>query len=124
MTASGINSAARSKYRAVRTAVDGITFASKKEAKRYGELRLMEKAGEISWLKIQVPYEIEINGIRVCRYIADFVYDELVPDPFTHYASKKIWKPVVEDCKGMKTATYRLKKKLMLACHGITIKET
>ena len=90
-------------------------FASKKEAKRYQELLLMEKAGEISHLRTQVPYDIDINGIHVCRYIADFVYHDeaMIGD-----------RRIVEDAKGMRTDVYKLKKKLMLAVHGITIKET
>jgi hypothetical protein len=101
----------RSKYRNIRTKVDGIEFASKKEAARYSELRLLERAGKISGLKLQVPYPIEINHVKICTYRADFVY---------------LTRPglMVEDVKGAKTPLYRLKKKLMRAIYGIEILET
>lgn len=97
----------RSKYRNKRT--NG--FASKKEAKRHGELVLLEKAKAISNLQIQVPYDIIVNDVKVCRYIADFRYIER-------------GELVVEDCKGYRTPIYRLKAKLMRAVHGVKIKET
>lgn len=101
-----------SKYGAVRTvAADGTILASKREARRYGELLLRERAGEISGLRCQVPYDIVVNGAKVCRYVADFLYLENGSD-------------VVEDSKGCRTAVYRLKKKLMKACLGIEIRET
>jgi Protein of unknown function (DUF1064) len=100
------------KYGNVLTAsADGKTFASKREARRYGELLLRERAGEIVGLATQVPFDLLVNGIKVCRYVADFVYFE-----GERY--------VVEDSKGCKTAVYRLKRKLMLAVHGIEIRET
>lgn len=104
-----------SKYRAVRTVVDGITFASKKEAARYKELKLLEKAGKIKDLVLQFSYPLEINGTLICRYRADFIY--LTPATFGHSR-------VVEDCKGFKTPIYKLKKKLMKAIYGIDILET
>ena len=107
-----------SKYRAKKTEVDGIVFDSKKEARRYQELKLFEKAGVISDLQRQVKFVLipvqRINGKvveRECSYVADFVYlDE---------AGKK----VVEDTKGVKTKDYIIKRKLMLYVHGIRIKE-
>jgi hypothetical protein len=104
-------SKARSKYGAVRTEADGHKFASKKEANRWMDLRLLEHAGHVQELKRQVPYELEVNGITICTYIADFVY-------------RKGAELVVEDTKGMKTPLYLLKAKLMLALHGIVILET
>lgn len=98
------------KYRNIKTVVDGIKFDSKKEAKRYGELKIMQRYGFISSLQMQVPYELKINGKLVCKYVADFKY----------LAKGRL---VVEDVKGIKTPIYRLKKKLMLAIHGIEIKE-
>lgn len=100
------------KYGAAATEVDGIRFASKREAQRWGELKMMEVAGHISELKRQVPYEIVVYGHRICKYVADFVYVD---------ASGLV---VVEDVKGVKTPLYRLKKRLMLACFGICLKET
>lgn len=107
------------KYHAKRTEVDGIKFASKREAERYKELLLLQRAGEISGLKLQVKYELipkqtdPVTGkaVRACNYIADFVYMEN-------------GKQITEDCKGMKTEVYKLKKKLMLYKYGIAIRES
>lgn len=95
-------------------------FDSKKEADRYEELKLLEKAGEISHLRTQVPYLIAVNDVSVCKYVADFVYN----DWSRKHGGTPARVEVVEDCKGFRTQVYRLKKKLMLAVHGITIKET
>src|SRR3990167_5299112 len=65
-----------SKYRNVATTVDGIRFASKAEARRYTELKLLERAGEIISLRRQVAFPIAINGEHVCHYVADFEYQE------------------------------------------------
>lgn len=101
----------RSKYRNIRTIVDGHKFASKKEARRYTELRLLEKAGKIGNLLLQVRFPIYTNGYTVCHYVADFEYWE----NGMH---------VIEDCKGFRTPLYKLKAALMQAIRGITIKET
>lgn len=108
-----------SKYRAVRTTVDGIKFASKREARRYGELKLAQAGGAIRNLALQVPYDLVVNGQKVGRYVADFVYHAGPIAPGFSTAST-----VVEDVKGMKTPVYNLKKKLMKAIHGIEILET
>ena len=100
------------KYQAVPTEVDGIKFPSKKEANRYRQLALLVKAGEISGLRLQVSYDISVNEHHICRYIADFEYVT------SHGAI------VTEDVKGMRTPVYKLKKKLMLAVHGIEITES
>jgi len=100
-----------SKYKNVRTEVDGFVFASGLEARRYGELKMLEQAGEIHDLQLQVPFHLDVNGEHVCDYVADFVY-------MKPYAER-----VVEDAKGKRTAVYQLKKKLMLAIHGIEIIE-
>lgn len=99
-----------SKYRAIRTEVDGIKFDSKREAKRYGVLRIMERAGLISGLECQVKYPITVNGKLICTYICDFKYLEK-------------GSVIIEDVKGVRTPIYKLKKKLMEAVHGIIIKE-
>jgi len=98
----------RSKYNAKKTVVDGITFDSKAEARRYGELKLLERAGLISKLKLQpkyvlIPAYTNGNGrkIRAMHYIADFEYYD--------HERKRI---VIEDVKGHKTREYKLKKKL------------
>lgn len=101
----------RSKYGAKKTVVDGIKFDSMAEAARYGALKIIQAAGLISELRLQVRYDITVNGKKICRYIADFVYIEN-------------GKEVVEDVKGMKTPVYNLKKKLMEAVHRVVIFET
>jgi hypothetical protein len=102
---------ARNKFRAQKTVVDGLKFDSKREAKRWCELKLMERAGTIADLERQIRYVFEVNGVRVCAYIADFRY-------------RLNGSVVVEDCKGFRTPEYKLKRKLMMACHGIDILET
>ena len=116
------------KYGSKKVEVDGIVFDSKKEAKRYQELLLLEKAGEIQNLQRQVKYvlipaqrEPDIIGKRggikpgkliekECSYYADFVYQENE-------------KTIVEDTKGMRTKDYIIKRKLLLYVHGIRITE-
>lgn len=101
------------KYHNSKTVIDGIRFDSKKEAKRYLELKILEKAGVIKDLRRQVPYVI-INKSRYGRaikYVADFVY----------YEGDKL---VVEDVKGVRTPVYKLKKRLMAERFGIEVKET
>lgn len=108
-----------SKYNNQKTPAFGIMFASKKEANRYEQLKLMESGGVVRNIKIQVRYRLEVNGVHICDYIADFVYLDKMSkrgaDP---------WVQVVEDTKGVRTAVYKLKKKLMLAIYGIEIRET
>lgn len=109
--AHALSAEAVNKYRNIRTEVDGVSFHSKKEASRWRELKLLERAGHIFNLKRQVPYGLDVEGIHITRYIADFVYVENGTE-------------VVEDAKGIRTPVYRLKKKLMYAIYGITIRET
>ena len=97
----------RHKYGAVKTVVDGITFPSKAEARRYGELQMLG----VRDLELQPKFPVVINGAKICTYIADFAYLEINGDA------------VIEDVKGMKTPVYRLKKKLVEALYGITITE-
>tara|TARA_R110002020_G_scaffold467655_1_gene691392 strand:- start:28299 stop:28607 length:309 start_codon:yes stop_codon:yes gene_type:complete len=101
----------RNKYKAIKTKVDDITFDSKKEARRYVQLKLMVKAGAISELKLQPRFDLIINGCKCGFYKADFDYIEN-------------GKRVIEDVKGMKTPVYNLKKKLVKAIYGIDIFET
>jgi hypothetical protein len=102
----------RSKYRNVRTTVGGITFASKREAARWQELQLMQKAGAIIGLRVHEPFAIVVNGENVCTYVSDFTY---------YQGGLRC----VEDVKTKvtMTAVYRLKKKLLRAVHGLEIKE-
>ena len=109
----------RTKFRNVKVEIDGIRFDSKREGARYRELKLMEKAGMIRNLKLQVVFPIIINEQLVCKYIADFTYEEEV-----EFGGGKSWQTIVEDVKGMKTAVYQVKKKLMRIVRGITIRET
>lgn len=101
------------KYGNKRVVVDGIRFDSKREAARWQELKLLERAGEIKGLERQVEYELipKQPGERAVKYIADFRYID-------HDG-----KTVVEDTKGVKTPVYILKRKLMLQVHGIRVVE-
>ena len=120
----------KTKYHSKKVHRYGMTFDSMKECRRYEELRLLEKAGEISNLRTQVKYilipaqyeekwypNLKAYGRgkcleRECSYVADFVYTQ---DGTT----------VVEDVKSpaTKTPVYVLKRKLMLYVHGIAIRE-
>ena len=123
----------KNKYKNQKATYNGITFDSTKECNRYKELLLLEKAGAIQGLQVQVkfeliptlreePIEIYTRGAKkgefkpgkvieqACYYIADFVYTE---------GKNK----VVEDTKGIKTKEYIIKRKLMLWVHGIRIRE-
>ncbi len=106
----------RNKYRAKRVEIDGISFDSQKEAKRYQELKLLEKAKQIQDLKVHPKFEIQLNGLQICTYTADFDYI----DPRT----KRL---VVEDVKGYKKGAayyvFKLKKTLMKALYGIEVVE-
>lgn len=107
----------RSKYHARETVIDGITFDSRREADRYLVLKSMEKDGLIENLRRQVRYELvpafDVDGkhYRPVFYVADFVYVE-------------DGKEIVEDVKGMRTDTYKLKSKLFARRYGTSIKET
>ena len=101
----------RNKYSNKITKVDGISFHSIRESKRYRDLKLLNDAGHISHLSLQPIFHIEINGRKICKYIADF-----------HYIDAS-GKEIFEDVKGMKTPVYRLKKKLVEAVHNVVITE-
>ena len=108
-----------SKYGNRKTILDGITFDSRHEAERYAELKLLERAGEISNLQLQRPFTLlgvqkdETGKVieRPLKYIADFVYTD------------KNGKTVVEDAKGLRTDVYKIKRKLMLSIYGIRVIE-
>lgn len=97
-----------SKYRNIKCVFSGIKFDSKKEAARYAELAMLERAGRISGLERQVRFEVcpkvpGLKGSRARYYVADFVYDE---------DGKKI----IEDVKSLitkKNPVYTLKKQLV-----------
>lgn len=94
------------------TTVDGHRFASQREAGRYGELLMLQKAGEISELQLQVRYEFIVNDVKVTSYIADFTYIKK-GERFT----------TVEDVKGVRTRVFIIKANLMRAVYGITVQE-
>lgn len=116
------------KYSNKKVTFDGINFDSKKEARRYAELKLLQRAGVISNLELQKEYELiptqrepdtvgKRGGLikgkvieQSVKYIADFVYTQN-------------GETVVEDTKGMRTKEYIIKRKLMLFVHGIRITE-
>jgi len=119
------------KYRNIPTEVAGIMFDSRKEARRYSVLLLLERGHKISNLQRQVSYELipaiyrdevvhlktKDKTVQKCvqkavHYIADFVYTD-----------NETGETVVEDTKGVRTKEYKLKKKMMLAFKGINIKE-
>lgn len=122
------------KYNAQPTEVDGIKFDSKHEANRYCELKLLERAGTITDIRLQVkfvliPSQYAPDEVKIlksgkekivkgkcleheCSYIADFVYTDL-----------RTGETVVEDSKGVRTKEYVIKRKLMLWVHGIVIQE-
>ena len=112
------------KFKAFKTARqtdegETITFDSKREAKRYDELRLLEKAGAITHLERQVRIDCKVNGKLVCFYLADFRYiDRQKRGPFG-----AVGMTVIEDVKGYKTDVYRIKKKLVEACYPGTVIE-
>jgi hypothetical protein len=106
----GIGKPRANKYRAKPVTIDGVFFASTKEARRWAELQLMQRAGYIADLKRQVRFALDVNGVPICHYVADATYTRL-------------GKLVIEDTKGMATDVYRLKKKLMKACLGLEIEE-
>ena len=85
--------------------LDGITFASKREMIRYQELRISERAGLISGLRLQPRFPLFVQGVKVCTYVADFGYLD------------KDGRPCIEDSKGMRTAIYTLKKKIFEVCY-------
>ena len=98
------------KYGNVKTVIGDMTFDSKREAVRWGELRLLERAGQISDLQRQVRFPIAVNGHPIGLYVADFTY-----------LAKG--QRVVEDSKGVRTDLYRWKRKLVKAVHGVDIVE-
>lgn len=97
------------KYRNVRTVVDGLKFDSKAEAARYGELKLLDKAGQIYALQRQRRWPLRVDGVKVSTYISDFDYMDAND------------RQVVEDVKGMETAVFKLKRKMFEAQYGLKI---
>jgi len=105
----------KSKYGNIKTEYNGNSFMSKKEANYAQTLDLLKKAknpaDQVVSYEIQVPYLIEINNKKICKYLADFK---------VLYADGHI---EVVDVKGFRTNIYKLKKKMVEATYGIEIKE-
>lgn len=100
------------KYHNQPTEVEALRFDSKREARTWGMLTILQKAGQVRDLRRQVRYPLTCNGQVVAHYVADFVYFDL-----------KLGHEVVADAKGVRTPVYLLKKRMMQACHGIDIVE-
>ena len=99
-----------------------ITFDSEREARRFGELRMLLRCGQIQDLRLQVNFTLQegyttADGERVrpIVYRADFAYRERTGDG---------WCPVVEDVKGVRTKEYNMKRKMMLEKFGVKIRES
>jgi len=103
--------------------VDGQRFDSQREASRWSELRLLERAGTIRNLRRQVTFTLHAGTAEPARavvgtYVADFTYEE------RSTSAARGWIDVIEDCKGMRTALYVWKKKHLFAEYGVRIIET
>jgi hypothetical protein len=100
------------KYHNKPTDVDGLRFDSRAEANRYGELKLLLLGGAITDLTIHPRWPLRVNGVVVGTYVGDFAYSDVASGRF-----------IIEDVKVARTAVYLLKRKLMLALHGLVITE-
>ena len=103
------------KFGAKPVTINGIRFDSSKEGRRYVDLQLLEQAGEIENLRVQVPYDLHVEGVKLGVYVADFVYFDV-----------ERGEEVVEDTKSppTRTALYRWKARHMAAEYDIEILET
>ena len=100
------------KYHAVPTVVDGYRFASKREARYYQNLKLLEKAGAIQDIELQPAFALVVNGHPIGVYRADF-----------RYVDCETGGVVTVDVKGFRTKEYRLKKRLVEALYPVQIVE-
>lgn len=116
------------KYHAKRTVIDGIKFDSQKEAERWSELKLLERAGRIGELRRQVVYGLHApvlsahSATSTCS--VGFIWWAIVSTYIADFSYVENGEITVEDCKGMPTPAYRQKRKHMLIEYGIQIKET
>ena len=108
-----------SKYRNVKTAIDGKVFDSKREGMRYAELKLLQSAGKIAYLQCQKPFVL-LEGVKLhgdkrkgspTKYIADFAY-----------ADRETGEMVIEDVKGFDTDVSRLKRRMLKVLFGIDVR--
>ena len=100
-----------------RTYVDLLdrTFDSRAEAERAVELAALVRAGKIHSLDFQPRFDFVVEGVRVGRYTADFSYWDV-----------ERGRAVVEDVKpknGHRTEAYKIRKRLLMACHGVEVEE-
>jgi len=100
------------KYKNKPIVIDGIRFPSQKEGARYLALKEKQQRGEIASLEVHPVFRCEINGIKICKYIAD-----------SRYIDKRSNQTIVEDVKGYLTKEYKLKKKLVKALFNVDIVE-
>lgn len=107
------------KYGNRKVTLDGYQFDSVREATRYSQLQLLQRAGQITDLELQPRFELiprqrrdDGKPERACEYVADFRYTDV-----------RTGKQVIEDTKGMRTRDYIVKRKLMLHVHGISVRE-
>lgn len=96
------------KYRARKTVIDGITFDSASEAKRYGGLKLLERAGEICAIQIHPSYDLLIDGVKVGNYTPDFTYI-------------RAGRMTVEDVKGVVTEAASLRTRVFQAIYKVQV---
>lgn len=95
------------KFKAIATVTDGIKFPSKKEARRYVELKTLQTAGKVLFFLRQTPFHLDANVKYVCDFVVFWIDGNVT----------------FEDVKGVKTAMYVLKKKQVEARYGVTITE-
>ena len=101
-----------------------IVFDSIAERDYADVLFFRQKAGEIRNLELQPRFRLEVNGVHICDYVADFRYEYFWKGKISLQTISG-WRTSVEDVKGGPTLTplYRVKAKLMDACHGIVVTE-
>lgn len=104
MVAAGYLAVSYSKYKAKRTELDGIKFASKHESECYATLRLLQRAKVISELRLQPKFPMRVNGVHVCEYRGDFAFLEN-------------GKQICADAKGFLTDVYKIKRALFAAVY-------
>lgn len=100
------------KYRAKKVTIDGYIFDSQLEARRYGELKILKKAGKIWDLVVHPAFPIFVRGVLICNVELDFQYREV---------TECLLPPIYEDCKGYDTPLSRLKRKLFEAQYGVKV---
>ncbi len=100
-----------SKYRNKRVTVDGIKFASKAEAKYYGDLKQRERAGEVHGVEMQRRFALlGADGTLMATYVADFCFWDSIEDRFRCI-----------DVKGFETKEFKIKRKMMKGLLGINV---